>query len=134
MSGPHEDVEKENARLRKEVRLLREGSVKNDGNLLCRPKPVRFVFIDTWKEKWSVEFLCRVMRVTSRGFLARRVRPMSQKQRNDMVILTYIREQHRLNLQSYGRPRMTEELHELGLNVGQRRIGRLMRENGIKIV
>jgi transposase len=24
MSGPHEDVEKENARLRKEVRLLRE--------------------------------------------------------------------------------------------------------------
>jgi transposase len=28
MSGPHEDVEKENARLRKEVRLLQEGSVK----------------------------------------------------------------------------------------------------------
>ena len=26
MSGPHEDVEKENTRLRKEVRLLREES------------------------------------------------------------------------------------------------------------
>ena len=59
---------------------------------------------------------------------------MSRQQRHDMVILAYIREQHRLNLQSYGRPRMTEELQELGLKVGQRRIGRLMRENGIKIV
>ena len=35
---------------------------------------------------------------------------------------------------SYGRPRMTEELKELGLNVGHRRVGRLMRENGIRAV
>jgi transposase InsO family protein len=59
---------------------------------------------------------------------------MGQRHRDDMVILAYIREQHRLSLQSYGRPRMTEELQELGLKVGHRRIGRLMRDNGIKIV
>jgi transposase InsO family protein len=29
---------------------------------------------------------------------------------------------------------MTEELQELGLNVGHRRVGRLMRENGIKTI
>jgi len=36
MSGPHEDVEKENARLRKEVRLLREERevLKRGGNPL----------------------------------------------------------------------------------------------------
>jgi hypothetical protein len=95
---------------------------------------VRFAFIDVWKEEWPVEFLCRVMRVTSRGFRAWRVRPMSQRQRDDMVILAHIREQHRLSLQSYGRPRMTEELQELGLKVGHRRVGRLMGENGIKII
>ena len=59
---------------------------------------------------------------------------MSQRQRDDMVILAHIREQHRLGLQSYGRPRMTEELQDMGLKVGRRRIGRLMRENDIKIV
>jgi F0F1-type ATP synthase beta subunit len=53
---------------------------------------------------------------------------------DDMVILAHIREQHRLSLQSYGRPRMTEELQELGLPVGHRRVGRLMGENGIKII
>ena len=42
---------------------------------------------------------------------------MSQRQRDDMVILAHIREQHRLSLLSYGRPRMTEELQELGLEV-----------------
>ena len=59
---------------------------------------------------------------------------MSQRQRDDMVILADIREQHRLSLQSYGRPRITEELQELGLKVGHRRMGRLMRENDIKII
>jgi len=95
---------------------------------------MRFAFIAAWKEVWSVEFLCRVMQVTSRGFRAWRIRPMSQRQRDDMVLLAHIREQHRLSLQSYGRPRMTEELQELGLNVGHQRVGRLMRENGIKVV
>ena len=61
-------------------------------------------------------------------------RPISQSQRDDMVLLAHIREQHRLNLQSYGRPRMTEALQELGLNVGHRRVGRLMRQNGIKVI
>ncbi len=89
---------------------------------------------DAWKEVWSVEFLCRIMQVTSRGFRAWRVRPMSKRQRGDMVFLAHIREQHRLGLQSYGRPRMTEELQESGLNVGHRRVGRLMRENDIKVV
>lgn len=59
---------------------------------------------------------------------------MSQRQRDDMVLLAHIREQHRLSLESYGRPRMTEELQELGLKVGHRRVGRLMGENGIKII
>ena len=95
---------------------------------------MRFAFIDAWKEVWSVEFLCRVMMVTSRGFRAWKVRPMRQRQRDDMVNLAHIREQHRLSLQSYGRPRMTGELQELGLNVGHRRVGRLMRANGIKII
>ena len=51
-----------------------------------------------------------------------------------MVLLAHIREQHHLSLGSYGRPRMTQELKEIGLTVGHRRVGRLMRQNGIHIV
>lgn len=59
---------------------------------------------------------------------------MSQRQRDDMVVLAHIREQHHLNLGSYGRPRMTQELKEVGLSVGQRHVGRLMCDNGIKVI
>ncbi len=51
-----------------------------------------------------------------------------------MVILADIRAQRRMSLQRYGQPRMTEELQELGNQVGQWHVGRLMRENGVKII
>jgi len=50
-----------------------------------------------------------------------------------MVVRAHIKEQSRLSLGSYGRPRMTEELKEVGVDVGHRRVGRLMRENGIVV-
>ncbi len=43
-------------------------------------------------------------------------------------------EQSRLSLGSYGWPRMTEVLKEIGLDVGHRPVGRLMRQNGIYVV
>lgn len=49
------------------------------------------------------------------------------------MVLAHIREQFALSLGSYGRPRMTEELKEQGLQVGHRRVGRIMRENGIRV-
>ena len=49
------------------------------------------------------------------------------------MLLAHMREHHRLSLESYGRPRMTEELKDAGLEVGHRRVGRFMRDNGITV-
>ena len=49
----------------------------------------------------------------------------------DMMVLAHIKEQSRLSLGSYGRPRMTEEPKEVGVDVGHRRVGRLMRPLGV---
>jgi transposase InsO family protein len=78
--------------------------------------------------------MCRVLNVSSRGLRAFRSRPASRRQRSDLVTLAHIKDQSRLNLDSYGRPRMTEDLKEIGLNVGHRCVGRLMRQNGILVV
>jgi len=51
-----------------------------------------------------------------------------------MVALAHIKEQSRLSFGSYGRPRMTEELTEIGPDVGHRWAARLMRQNGISAV
>jgi len=95
---------------------------------------MRFRFIEDNRASLPTERLCQIMNVSSRGYRAYRSRPISQRQREDMVLLAHIREQHHLSLNSYGRPRMTEELKEIGLEVGHRRVGRLMRQNGISVV
>lgn len=78
--------------------------------------------------------MCRVLQVSERGYRAWRGRPVSHRERADMRVLARIREQHSLSLASYGRVRMTMELKESGLDVGERRVGRLMRINGIRPV
>ena len=95
---------------------------------------MRFRFIEEHAGAFETARLCKIMDVSSRGLRAFRNRPASRRQRSDLVTLAHIKEQSRLSLGSYGRPRMTEELKEIGLDVGHRRVGRLMRQNGISVV
>ena len=95
---------------------------------------MRFRFIEEHREHFPANRPCSVVGVSTRGLRAFRSRPASRRQRSDLVALAHIKEQSRLSLSSYGRPRMTEELKEIGLDVGHRRVGRLMRQNGISVV
>ena len=85
---------------------------------------MRFKFIEEHQSTFSIQRMCQVMQVSSRGLRAFRSRPASRRQHSDLITLAHIKEQSRLSLGSYGRPRMTEELKEIGLNVGHRRVGR----------
>jgi len=90
--------------------------------------------VEEHQKHMPVDRLCHILGVTARGYRSWRRRPISRRQRYDMVLLAHIREQHHLSLGSYGRPRMTQELKEIGLSVGHRRVGRLMRDNNICVV
>ena len=94
---------------------------------------MRFAFVEEHRNDIPVNRLCAIMDVSPGGYGVWRSRPASRRQRTDMVLLAHIREQFRLSLGSYARLRMTEELKELGFDVGHRRIGRLMRQNSITV-
>lgn len=94
---------------------------------------MRFAFVEEHRNDIPVNRLCEIIDVSPRGYRAWRSRPASQRQRTDMVLLAHIRDPFRRSLGSYGRPRMTEELKELGFDVGHRRARRLMQENGIEV-
>ena len=86
------------------------------------------------RDRWPVTGLCRVVQVSTRGYRAWAARPVCQRERTDLKVLAHIREQYSLSKGTYGRPRMTMELKEVGLEVGERRVGRLMKINGIRPV
>ena len=86
------------------------------------------------RDRWPVTGLCRVVQVSTRGYRAWAARPACQRERTDLKVLAHIREQYSLSKGTYGRPRMTMELKEVGLEVGERRVGRLMKINGIRPV
>lgn len=92
---------------------------------------MRFAFIAEYKDMVPIDRLCQIMGVSPRGYRAICSRPLSASQRKDLVVSVHIREQFALSLGSYGRPRMTEELKETGVDVGHRRVGRIMRKNSI---
>ena len=94
---------------------------------------VRFRFVEEHDGTFPTERLRQVKNVSPRGLRAIRRRPASRPQHTSMVVLALIKEQSRLSLGSYGRPRMTEELTEVGVDVGHRRVERLMCENGIVV-
>ena len=95
---------------------------------------IRFRFINEEKALYPVHRLCKVMAVSQSGYYAWVSRPASQRQRDDMVFLAHIRSQHVRNRCAYGRKRMTEELKEQGVTIGERRVARLMQDNGIHVV
>jgi hypothetical protein len=92
------------------------GSCKKGHAVLRGPKAVKFAVLDDYRGLLSKAHACRVMGVTDRGLRAWKHRPVSHRRRRDMVLLAHIRDQHRSSLGSYGRPRMTEELNELGID------------------
>ena len=50
--------------------------------------------MENWRHVWPVETICRVMRVSPRGYRSWRTRPISQRARTDMSVLAHIREQY----------------------------------------
>jgi putative transposase len=93
---------------------------------------MRFALIDAAKVEFPVYRMCRVLGVSQSGYFAWKDRPACRRQRQDMVLLGYVRSAFALSHGTYGSPRMTRELQGSGLAVGRQRTARLMRENGLR--
>ena len=93
---------------------------------------MRFALFDQAKKDFPVHRLCQVLGVSQSGYLAWKDRPASRRQHDDMLMLAHVRPAFALSNGTYGSPRMTRELHDVGVAIGRRRTARLMRENGLR--
>jgi putative transposase len=93
---------------------------------------MRFRLVDRAKAEFPVQRMCNLLGVSTSGYFAWKTRPACRRQREDMVLLAYVRSAFALSNRTYGSPRMTRELQDEGLEVGRRRTARLMRDNGLR--
>ena len=76
--------------------------------------------------------MCRVYRVTRSGYYAWKGRPKSAHEKRDEFLLKKTLIIFQRSRGTYGSPRITQALRREGINVGEKRIERIMRENHIK--
>lgn len=75
--------------------------------------------------------MCKVLKVSRSGYYAWVSRPESPRSMVNCRLLSEIRMVHQRSRENYGSPRVTAELHALGVRCSENRVARLMRLNGI---
>jgi putative transposase len=86
-----------------------------------------FRFIAAERANHPVKTLCRALGVSRSGFHAWAARPPSKRAREDVLLLERIRELHAASRRTYGSPRIYRDLRADGVQVGRKRVERLMR-------
>jgi len=92
---------------------------------------VRFSFIASEKAYYPVELLCSVLEVSRSGYYAWCGRPESSRRRRDRQLGLEVEAIYCGSFQAYGSPRIHRELAARGVQVGKKRIERLLRERGL---
>ena len=88
--------------------------------------------MDAEKAHYPVTLMCRVLGLSRAGYYAWQRRPAeSARDRSNSDLLGEIKEIHEESYGTYGSPRVFAELRVRGHQVGENRVARVMRMNGI---
>ena len=80
---------------------------------------------------FPVATLGRVLRVSSSRFCAWRDRPPSARAQRDAELLTHLRAFHARSDGTYGAPRLIDDLRDIAIHVGQKRVAHVMKLGGL---
>jgi len=75
---------------------------------------------------------CRALRVSLSGCYAWQERPASARATRDQQLRVQVGASHAASRGRYGRPRVWKDLSEAGERVSPKRVGRLLREEGLR--
>ena len=75
---------------------------------------------------------CRSLAASAAGYIYRRARPESARSVSARTTLSAIRAIHRESRETYGSPRIWDALVKQGHRIGEHRVARLMRVEGIR--
>jgi len=92
---------------------------------------VRYAFIDEHRWVYQVRRMCDALEVSPSGYYAWRCRSESERSEEDRQLKEKIRSIFERSRETYGSPRIHDELKDQGIRCSRKRIARLMSEEGL---
>jgi len=93
---------------------------------------MRYCAIQEHDRRYPIRLMCRALTVSPAGYYAWAHRPESDRSVHNRTLLSAIRVIHRESRETYGSPSIWDALVKRGHEVGENRIARLMRVDGIR--
>ena len=93
---------------------------------------MRYRAIQKHDRRFPIRLMCRALAVSAAGYYAWKDRPESRRAMHNRILLSEIRVIHRESRETYGSPSIWDALMKRGHRVGEHRIARLMRIEGIR--
>ena len=93
---------------------------------------MRYRAIQEHDRRYPIRLMCRALAVSAAGYYAWRARPESARSVSARTVLSAIRVIHRESRETYGSPRIWDVLLKQGQHIGEHRVARLMRQDGIR--
>lgn len=129
------DLETENARLRAELRHVKEErNILKKLPVLCQCVRGRYAFIRDHRNEFRITAMCRVLKVERSGFYAWLAQPQSVRTLEDTRLKPLIEVAYLESGGVYGNRNIYRDLREVGELVGRGRIERLMRAQVMRLV
>ncbi|MEK7350414.1 MAG: IS3 family transposase [Nitrospirota bacterium] len=120
-------LKRENEMLRKERDFLKRAAA-----FLREGVPMRYRAIQEHDRRYPIRLMCRALAVSAAGYYAWRSRPESPRAMSARTLRTAIRVIHGESRETYGSPSIWDALVKQGHRVGEHRVARLMRQDGIR--
>ena len=93
---------------------------------------MRYRAIQEHDRRYPIRLMCRALTVSPAGYYAWAGRPESRRSVHNRTLLSAIRVIHRESRETYGSPSIWDALIKRGHGVGEHRVARLMRLEGIR--
>ena len=92
---------------------------------------MKYAFILQSEVAFPVALMCRVLGVSSSGFYGWKTQPVSKRQERDAALRAKVHRAFESSRGTYGSPRVRAELRADGEAVSEKKVAKLMREEGL---